>query len=68
LAVNIALDDYVNLIESMRFILAQIQRNIELHRNPSHKVLDIQWDEIKRLHKVTDELETDVLGSSPPAG
>jgi hypothetical protein len=63
-AVNIALDDYVNLIESMRFILAQIQRNIELHQSPSSKVLDIRWEEIKRLYKVTDELEIDVRSVS----
>jgi hypothetical protein len=30
LAVNFALDDYVNLIQGMRFILAQFQRKIEL--------------------------------------
>jgi hypothetical protein len=29
-AVNMALDDYVNLILGMRFILIQIQRNIDL--------------------------------------
>jgi hypothetical protein len=33
LAVNIALDDYVNLIQGMRFILAQVRRNIELQGN-----------------------------------
>jgi hypothetical protein len=62
--VNIALDDYVNLIECMRFILAQIQRNIELYQSPSNEVLDIRWEEIKRLYKVTDELEVDVTSVS----
>jgi hypothetical protein len=35
LAVNIALDDYVNLIQGMRFILAKIRRNIEMHKSPN---------------------------------
>lgn len=64
LAVNIALDDYVNLIQGMRFILAQIRRNIELHRSPNSKVLDIHWEEIMRLYKITDELETDLRSVS----
>jgi hypothetical protein len=56
---NAALDDYVALIQGMRIILAQIQRNIELHQSPSSKILDIHWEEIRRLTKITDELETD---------
>jgi hypothetical protein len=60
LAVNIALDDYVNLIRGMRFILVQIQRNIETHQGPDEGTLDIQWDEIGRLQKITDELEADL--------
>jgi hypothetical protein len=43
-------DDYVNLIQGMRFILAQIRRNIEMH-----------WNEVDRLNKITDELEVDLL-------
>jgi hypothetical protein len=47
LAVNIALDDYVNLIKGVRVILTQSQRNTELHWSPNSKVLDIQWEEVK---------------------
>jgi hypothetical protein len=64
LAVNIALDDYVNLIRGMRLILTQIQKNIELHQSPSNKVLDIYWKEIERLDKITDELEADLMSIS----
>ena len=64
LAVNVALDDYVDLIKGMRIILAQIQRNIEIHQSPSSKVLDIHWKEISRLNKITDELETDLMSVS----
>jgi hypothetical protein len=63
-AVNVALDDYANFIQGMRFILAQIQRNIELHQNPNSKVRDIHWEEVRRLSEITDELETD-LASVP---
>jgi hypothetical protein len=63
-AVNIALDDCANLIQGMRFILAQIQRNIELHQSPSSKVLDVHWEKVRRLSEITDELETD-LASVP---
>jgi hypothetical protein len=38
--------DYANLIQGMRFILAQTRRNIGIHRNPDKDILDIQWDEI----------------------
>jgi hypothetical protein len=41
LAVNIALDDHVNLIQGMRFILAQIRRNIEMYKNPDRSILEI---------------------------
>jgi hypothetical protein len=54
LAVNIALDDYVKLIQSMRFILTQIQRNVDIYKSPNNKILDIRWEEISRLHKLTD--------------
>jgi hypothetical protein len=61
LAVNIALDDYVNLIQDMRFILAQVQRNVDIYKSPNSKGLDIHWEEKKRLYKITDELETVLL-------
>jgi hypothetical protein len=64
LTVNIALDDCVNLIQGMRFILAQVQRNVDIYRSPNSKGLGIHWEEIKRLHKITDELETDLLSVS----
>jgi hypothetical protein len=63
LAVNIALDDYVNLIQGMRFILVQTQRNIDSHKTTSN-TLDIHWEEIRRLHKITDELESDLSSVS----
>jgi hypothetical protein len=43
LAVNIALDDCVHLSQGMRFILAQIQRNIALHQSPNNTILDIRY-------------------------
>jgi hypothetical protein len=60
LAVNIALDDYLNLIRGMRFILVQIQRNVGKYQSPDKGTLAIQWGEIGRLQKITDELEADL--------
>jgi hypothetical protein len=60
IAVNIELDDYINLIRGMKFALAQTQRNIETHRDPNTKNLDIHWEEIKRIERLTTELETDL--------
>jgi hypothetical protein len=39
LAVNIALDEYLALIRSMRFILVQIQRNIGKYHSPDEEPL-----------------------------
>jgi hypothetical protein len=64
LAVNTALDGYVNLIQGMRFILAQIRRNIEAHKSFNRNILDIHWEQVERLHKITDELETDLMSVS----
>jgi hypothetical protein len=64
LTVNIALDDHVNLIQDMRFILTRVQRNVDIYKSPNSKGLDTHWEEIKRLYKITDELETDLLSVS----
>jgi hypothetical protein len=60
LAVNIELDDYINPIKGMKFALAQTQRNIETQRDPNTRNLDIHWEEIKRIERLTRELETDL--------
>jgi hypothetical protein len=44
----------------MKFTLAQIQRNIETHRNPNTRNFDIHWEEITRIERLTRELETDL--------
>jgi hypothetical protein len=60
IAVNVALDDYLNLIRGMRFELGQIRRNIQAYKNQRLPTLDIHWEEIGRLDKVTNELEDDL--------
>jgi hypothetical protein len=57
IAVNVALDDYLNLIRGMRFALGQIRRNIQAYKNQRLPTLDIHWEEIGRLDKVINELE-----------
>jgi hypothetical protein len=49
IAVNIALNDYEDLVEVMRSTTQQIRRNIQVHRNPRNYSFDIQWEEVSRL-------------------
>jgi hypothetical protein len=60
IAVNVALDDYLNLIRGMRFALVQIRKNIQVHRNQFKTSLDIHWEEVGRLDQITNELEADL--------
>jgi hypothetical protein len=64
IAVNVALDDYLSLIRGMRFALGHIRRNIQAYRYQRVPTLDIHWEEIGRLDKVTNELEDDLSSFS----
>jgi hypothetical protein len=37
---------------------------VEFYKSPNSKLLDIHWEEIRRLYKITDELEADLLSVS----
>jgi hypothetical protein len=60
IAVNVALDDYLTLIKGMRFVLGQVRRNIQVHRNQRLPTFDIHWEEVGRLDRITDELGIDL--------
>jgi hypothetical protein len=55
IAVNIAID-YVSLVRTIRLVLGQVRRNIQVHKEPSASILDIHWEEITRLEVLNQEL------------
>jgi len=60
--VNIALDDYVILIENMKLVLNTVRQKIQVHKNPRLYSFDIHWEEISRLDGMTRKLEMDLRG------
>jgi hypothetical protein len=60
IAVNIAIDDYVSLVKTLRLVLGQIRRNIQVHNEPNTAIFDIHWEEITRLDTLNQELTNDV--------
>jgi hypothetical protein len=43
--VNIALDDYATLVDTMKLILNHIRQKIQVQRNPKSYSFDIHWGE-----------------------
>jgi hypothetical protein len=60
IAVNIAIDDYVSVVKTLRLVLEQIRHNIQVHKEPSTAIFDIHWEEINRLETLNQELTNDV--------
>ena len=61
IVVNIALNDYDALIESMRSVLYAVRQKIQVHKNPKIFSFDIYWGEIDRLDRMVGKLELDVM-------
>jgi hypothetical protein len=62
IAVNIALDDYLSLISSLKMMITQTQQKI---RNQNHvwtPSTNLYNGEIVRLSSVIQELEDDIMG------
>ena len=57
IVVNIALNDYTNLIELLKTMLDHIRQRIQTQKNPKSYSLDIYWEELNRLDKIVGELE-----------
>jgi len=62
IAVNIALDDYVILIENMKLVLDTVRQKIQVYKNPRLYSFDIHWEEISRLDGMIRKLEMDLMG------
>lgn len=60
IAVSIAIDDYVSPVKTMRLVLGQVRRNIQVHKEPSASVFDIHWEEINRRKVLNQGLKNDV--------
>ena len=60
IVVNIALDDYSTLVDSVRAMLNHIRQKVQVHRNPRRYSLDIHWDELDRLNKMNEGLNADL--------
>jgi hypothetical protein len=61
--INIALDDYSALIDSMKLVLGYIRQKIQVQKNPKSYSFDVHWGEVGRLHMMNRELETDLKSS-----
>jgi hypothetical protein len=60
IVVNIALDDYDTLVFVMREILEQIRSKIQVYKNKKFFSLDLHWEEIGRLDKMVDGINSDL--------
>lgn len=52
-----ALDDSSTLIGTMKWVLGQIGRNVQVHNNPQSFAFEIHWDQLDRLEKMIEEYE-----------
>ena len=55
--VNIALDDYTNVVDLLKSMLQSIRNRIQDYKNPKFYSFDIQWDELARLDLTVKDLE-----------
>ena len=54
---NIALDDYTNVVDLLKSMLQSIRNRIQDYKNPKFYSFDIQWDELARLDLTVKDLE-----------
>jgi len=60
IVVNIGLDDYSTLVDSVRSMLSHIRQQVQVHKNPKKYSFDIHWDELDRLDKMNEGLGVDL--------
>ena len=58
--VNIALDDYDVIVNTMRATLKQVRQEIERQKSPKFYPFDIPCEELNRLDKIIDGLDLDL--------
>ena len=60
IVVNVALDDYMTLVDTMKLVLGHIRQKIQVRKNPKSYAFDLHWEEVNRLDVMTRELEVDL--------
>jgi hypothetical protein len=60
IVVNIALDDFATLVDTMKSVLSHFRQKIHVQQNPKSYSFDIHWGEINQLDKMVGELEVDL--------
>jgi hypothetical protein len=58
--VNVALDDCVTLVDTVKLVLGHIRQKIQVLKNPKSYVFDLHREEVNRLAVMTRELEVDL--------
>ena len=57
---NVALDDYITLVDTMKLVLGHIRQKIQIRKNPKLYAFDLHLEEVNRLDVMTWELEVDL--------
>lgn len=60
IVVNIALDDYSNVVDLMKSMLSHIRQKVQTQKNPKAYCFDINWEEIDPLDKLVGGLDADL--------
>jgi hypothetical protein len=60
IVVNIALDDYSNLVELMKAMIKQVRQEVQMNKNTKSYSFDVHWEEVSRLDKLIGELDIDL--------
>ena len=60
IVVNIALDDYSNLVDLMKSMIIHVRQKIQEKRNLKAYSFDIHWEEINRLDTLVEGLDIDL--------
>lgn len=60
IVVNVALDDYVTLVDTVRLVLGHIRQKIQVQKNAKSYAFHLHWEEVNRLDVMTRELEVDI--------
>jgi hypothetical protein len=60
IVVNVAVDVYMMLVDTMKLVLGHIRQKIHVHKNQKSYAFDLHWEEVNLLGLVTSELEIDL--------
>ena len=60
IVVNIALDDYSNLVDLMKYMISHVLQKIQGQKGLKAYSFDIHWEKINRLNKLVEGLDIDL--------